>query len=136
MKAAGHVDPNLGSALSISRIYFSGLETLAKGYEPALKAVGRWNLELLALTSRRSQAWLGVPARFSQCKSPADVAREQLQFWQSAASDYSEAAQRLGAAFAACAVVPEFKGIAQQRDFITVEEPTTSPGKRSDRKAA
>jgi hypothetical protein len=135
MKSAGHVDPNLGSALGISRIYFSGLETLAKGYEPALKAVGRWNLELLALTSRRSQAWLSVPARFGQCKSPADVAREQWQFWQSAASDYSEAAQRLVAAFAACAVVPEFKGIAQ-RDFITVEEPTTSPGKRSDRKAA
>jgi hypothetical protein len=132
MKAAGHVDPNLGSALNISRSYFSGLDTVAKSYEPVLKAIGRWNFELLALTSRRSQAWLGVTARIGQCRSPADLAREQLQFWQSAASDYTQAAQRLAAAFA---VVPELKGIAQ-RDFITVDEPTTSTGKRSDRKAA
>jgi hypothetical protein len=135
MKAAGDVDPNLGSALDISRNYFRGLDTLAKGYEPVLKAVGRWNLELLALTSRRSQAWLGVAGGISHLRSPADVAREQLQFWQSAVSDYTQAAQRLAAAFAACAVVPELKGIAQ-RDFITVEEPTTSAGKRGDRKAA
>jgi hypothetical protein len=61
--------------------------------------------------------------------------REQMQFWQTAATDYAQAIKRLSAAVAGCAVLPEFKGM-QTRDFITVEEPAAAPGKRSDRKAA
>lgn len=120
-----------------SQVYFSGLGAMARGYEPTLKGVGRWNLELVGLMSRRSQAWLGIPMRLSQCKSPFDVFNEQMRFWQAATADYVEASHRLVAAFGACAVAPELNG-ALQRDYITFPEPKDAfaEPKRSDRKAA
>jgi hypothetical protein len=113
----------------------SGLEPVAKVYEPLFKGIGRCSLEGLALVSRRSQAWLAVTARLGEFRSPAELATSQWQFWQAAAEDYAHAAQRLAAAFGVCVALPEHKGIAQ-RDFITVEGPLASAGKRSDRKAA
>lgn len=133
MRSGGHFDCD--SAFSVSRTYLGGIDAVVKAYEPAVKGIGRYNLELLALISRRAQAWLGLVSRLGRCRSPFDVAREQLHFWQSATTDYAQAAGRLSTAFGACAVVPEFKGITQ-RDFITVEEPAASAGKVGDRKAA
>jgi hypothetical protein len=122
-----------GSAPSIAWVV-GNLDALLRGYGPALKGIGRFNLELLALISRRWQAWLGAPRHFGQCKSPWDVAQEQLRFWQVAVSDYAQSAQRLTTTFGAYAVPPEHQGAAQ-RDYITVQEPAPA-AKRSDRKAA
>ena len=105
-----------------SQAYFGGLDMMVKGYEPALKGVGRWNLEMLGLMARRAQAWLEIPSRLSQCKTPADLFKEQTRFWQAAAADYTEGSQRLTAAWSACAVMPKLNG-AQQRDYITFPEP-------------
>jgi hypothetical protein len=108
---------------------------VVRGYGPGLKAIGRFNLEMVALVSRRWQAWLGAPRQFSRCRSPWDIAQEQLRFWQAAVRDYAHSAQRLSATFGAFAVMPEHHGAAQ-RDYITVQEPATSAAKRNDRKAA
>jgi len=133
MKLGEHLESDSGSAPDRSRTLFSGLDVAVKGYEPILKGIGRWNLELFALMTRRSRAWLGVPTRLGQCRSPQELAYEQLRFWQTAASDYTEAAQRMVAAFGAA--MPELSSIAQ-RDYITVEQPSTPAAKRNDRKAA
>ena len=86
--------------------------------------------------ARRAQAWLEIPSRLSQCKTPADLFKEQTKFWQAAAADYSEGSQRLTAAWSACAVMPKLNG-TQPRDYITFPEPqeTPAPPKR-ERKAA
>jgi hypothetical protein len=137
MSGSERFDSKAGPLGGLSQAYFGGLDAMVKGYEPALKGVGRWNLELIGLMTRRSQAWLGLPARLSQCKSPLDVCNEQMRFWQTAASDFSQASHRLAAAFGACAVLPHLNG-APQRDYISfpeAKEPPATP-KRSDRKAA
>jgi hypothetical protein len=135
MKSDEHIGSSIGFALNLPPSYLKGLEAVAKGYEPLFKRSGRCSLEGLALVSRRSQAWLAFAARLGDCRSPGDLANSQWQFWQAAALDYAQAAQRLAAAFGVSVGLPEHKGIAQ-RDFITVEEPPTSANKRSDRKAA
>jgi hypothetical protein len=135
MKSDEHIGSQIGSAFDLPRSYLSGLEVVAKLYEPLLKGIGRCSLEGLALMSRRSQAWLAYAGRLGKYQSPADLATSQWQFWQAATLDYLRAAQRLTAAFGVSVTLPEHKGIAQ-RDFITVEEPPTAAGKRSDRKAA
>jgi hypothetical protein len=71
------------------------LEAFAKNSEPVLKSVGRWNLEVMGLTARRARAWIEIPAQLSRCKTPQDLVREQLRFWQNFAVDYAEGAQRL-----------------------------------------
>jgi len=137
MSGSERFDTKTGPLGNPSQVYFSGLDAMVKGCEPALKGVGRWNLELIGLMTRRTQAWLGVPVRLSQCKSPSDLVNEQMRFWQTAAGDYAQASHRLAAAFGACAVMPGLNG-AQPRDYITFPEPkeTSAEAKGSDRKAA
>lgn len=131
MSASERIDPNAGPFVNLSQAYYGGLDALAKGYEPMLKSIGRWNLEVMGLMTRRARAWLEMPARVSQCKSPQDLLREQLQFWQTAAHDYSEGAQRLTVAFGAL-VPPAFNGVLsgkavpQARDYINF--PDSGPG--------
>ena len=137
MSGSERLDSKAGPLGNPSQAYFGGLDMMVKGYEPTLKGVGRWNLEVLGLMARRAQAWLEIPSRLSQCKTPADLFKEQTKFWQAAAADYSEGSQRLTAAWSACAVMPKLNG-TQPRDYITFPEPQEAPvaPKRGERKAA
>ena len=128
---------SVSSASSVPSVGWvvGNVDAVVRAYGPALKAIGRFNLEMLALMSRRWQAWLGAPRQFGGCRSPQDVVQEQVRFWQAAARDYAQSAQHLSATFGAFAVMPEHRGAAQ-RDYITVQEPATSAAKRNDRKAA
>jgi hypothetical protein len=137
MSGNERIDSKAGPLGNLSQAYFGSFDTMVKGCEPALKGVGRWNLELIGLMTRRSQAWLEMPARLGRCKTPVDVFSEQMRFWQTAAADYADGSRRLAAAWGACAVMPKLNG-AQPRDYITFAEPkdTAAAPKRSDRKAA
>jgi hypothetical protein len=137
MSGNDRLEAKAGPLGNLSQAYFTNLDMLVRGCEPALKGVGRWNLELVGLMARRSQAWMEIPARLGRCKTPADLVGEQLRFWQAAAADYVEGSQRLAAAMGACAsVVGKFNGV-QPRDYITFPEPEEAQApKRSERKAA
>jgi len=144
MSASERSDPKAGPFVNLSQTYCNGLDVLAKGYEPALKGVGRLNLEVMGLMTRRARAWLEIPARASQCKTPQDLVREQLQFWQTAAADYSEGVQRLTIAFGALAP-PGFdsawggKTAAPARDYMTFTEQkpaATAQEPKRERRAA
>ncbi len=146
MSGSERLDPKSGPLGNLSQAYFGTLDTIAKGYEPALKGVGRWNLELMGLMTKRSREWLELPTRLTRCKSPVDLVNEQMRFWQTAASQYADASHRLAAAFGACAVVPYLNGawggetVQRTRDYITFPEPKESAADaepvRSDRRAA
>jgi hypothetical protein len=139
MSGSERLDSKAGPLGNLSQTYLGGLDMMVKGYEPAFKGVSRWNLEVLGLMARRAQAWLEIPSRLSQCKTPADLFKEQTKFWQGAAADYTDGSQRLTAAWSACAsVMPKLNG-AQPRDYITFPEPQEAPAaapKRGERKAA
>jgi hypothetical protein len=137
MSGSERLDPKAGPLGNLSQTYFGNLDMMVKGCEPALKGVGRWNLEVVSFMARRAQAWLEIPSRLSQCKTPADIFGENVRFWQAAASDYVEGSQRLTAAFSACAGMPKINGV-QPRDYITFpepQEPAAAPN-RGERKAA
>jgi hypothetical protein len=143
MSANERGDPVAGPFGNLSQAYTNGLDHLAKGYEPALKNAGRFNLELMGFITRRTQAWLDIPTRASQCRTPQDLVREQQQFWQAAAQDYAEGARRLWGAFGALAG-PGFNGawagktVAAPRDYITFAEPKmpVAEAPKRDRRAA
>ena len=98
MSGSERLDPKAGPLGNLSQAYFGGLDMMAKGFEPALKGVGRWNLELVGFMARRAQAWLEVPSQLSQCKTPVEVFNLQGKFWQAAAADYADGSKRLAAA--------------------------------------
>ena len=89
--------PNSGPLVNVNQV----LEAFAKNSEPVLKSIGRWNLELMGFSARRARAWMEIPAQLSRCKTPQDLVREQLLFWQHFAADYAEGTQRLTRALSA-----------------------------------
>ena len=56
MSGSERSDPKAGPFVNLSQTYCNGLDVLAKGYEPALKGVGRWNLEVMGFMTRRTRA--------------------------------------------------------------------------------
>ena len=138
MSASERLDSKAGPLGNLSQTYFGGLGMMVKGCEPALKGVGRWNLELLGFMARRAQAWLEIPSRLTQCKTPVDAFNAQGAFWQAAATDYADGSKRLAAAWTACATMPKLNGNVQPRDYMTFPEPQEAPAapKRGERKAA
>ena len=138
MSGSERLDSKAGPLGNLSQTYFGGLDMMVKGYEPALKGVGRWNLELLGLMARRAQAWLEIPSRLSQCKTPVDVFNEQGKFWQAAAADYADGSQAAGGGVERVRGDAEAQRQRQPRDYITFPEPqeTAAAPKRGERKAA
>jgi hypothetical protein len=137
MSESNRHDLKAGPLGNLSQAYFGGLDTMVKSYEPALKGVSRWNLELAGLMARRAQAWLAIPNLLTQCKTPVDVFNAQGKFWQAAAADYADGSKRLTAALSSAGTMPKLNGI-QPRDYITFAEPqeTSAAPKLGERKAA
>ena len=125
---------------SLFHMYFGGLEAMGKTYDPFMKGLARAQLEIMGLFSRQAQAFMEVPGRLSQCRTPQDVANEQIRFWRTAYDEYADSLGRVTEAVASA--VPPF-GVAltgdeaqSAHDYITFAEPK-EPGRGArDRKAA
>ncbi|HEX2841945.1 hypothetical protein [Hyphomicrobium sp.] len=113
------MDPNaFGPFGALFQNYFSALENLGQmklplngagsfGFDPQiavsqatapLKAAARCQVEVLGLMNRRTQAYMQVPTRLAQCRSPQDLLNEQLAFWRTAAEQYRTCAVKIGEA--------------------------------------
>lgn len=113
----------------------TGVETMMRGAEPALKSLMHWNTELMQLASRRGQAWMDIPRTLAACKSPQDMAGAQMQFWHSAMRDYAETSRRMMSLWTGV-LMPSAKGTERaERDYITFPEPKETP-RTQDRRAA
>jgi len=129
-------------AHSAFQFYFSGLEVFGQAYDPFLKGIARTQLEMLGFVNRRAQAYMQIPARVAQCRTPQDLLNAQAHFWRSAYEDYSESVGRVTSALAACApanlaalVSEEVRNAHDYIAFPETKEPAGSRGQR-ERKAA
>lgn len=78
--------------------YFGSLDTMAQSASP-LKSLARCQLEWFGLASRRTQAYLEIPSRLQQCRTPQDLFQEQCRFLQIALEQYAEAGRRIHQAY-------------------------------------
>jgi phasin protein len=120
----------------IFQMYFSGLETMGQAYDPFFKGLARAQLEAMGFMNRRAQAYFEIPTRLSQCRTPQDLASEQMRFWRAAYEDYAHSVARVTEAMSAG--VPSFGSAAPNaesaHDYITFPEPTgVKPHARSGR---
>src|SRR5689334_4020813 len=60
-----------------------------------LKAAARSQLEVFGLLNRRTQAYMQVPTRLAQCRTPQDMINEQMAFWRTAGEQYRETALKI-----------------------------------------
>lgn len=128
------------------QMYFGGLEAMGQAYDPFFKGAARAQLEVMGLMSRRAQAYLEIPGRLSHCRTPQDVANEQLRFWRTAYEEYAQSMGRITDAMASITTQPF--GIKMPddeaesaHDYITFPEPTEAKeqsrsGRGKERRAA
>jgi hypothetical protein len=122
-------------------MFFGGLESFGQAYDPFFKGLARTQLEVLGFANRRAQAYMQVPARAAQCRTPQDLFNLQTQFWRAAYEDYTESVGRVTNALAAC-VPPNLAALTDEalntaHDYIAFPEPKEQQGGRSrERKAA
>jgi hypothetical protein len=125
MSGSERLDPKCGPFANLWLTYSSGLDALAKGYEPVVLGLGRCQAELMTLALRRTQAWLDRPMRLSRCRTPQDAVGEHLSFWQTAGAQYAESSQRVLAAVlsttgAPLAAAGSTGADREARDYIAV----------------
>jgi hypothetical protein len=120
--------------------YFGNLDQLAQGMSP-LKGIARWQLEALGFMSRRAQAYMEIPSRLQQCRTPQDLVNEQARFWQTSMEQYAEAARRMTEAWTQIgmgnASTPSVRATARDYIIFGTDEPTVKPRANGhDRRAA
>lgn len=74
-------------------------QTVSAGATAPLKAAARCQLEMFGLVNRRTQAYMRVPTRLAQCRTPQDVINEQMAFWRTASEQYAESSRRIAEAW-------------------------------------
>jgi hypothetical protein len=127
---------------SAFQMYFGGLEALGHAYNPFLKGLAQTQLEMLGFFNRRAQAYMQIPARAAQCRTPQDVVSAQTQFWRAAYEDYTESVGRVTNALSACGIPNLAALVADEarnaHDYIAFPESKEQPnGARGrERKAA
>lgn len=124
MRIDEKLDPPGGPILNVFQTFCGGLDAAGQRFEPWMKATARSNFEVMSLMSRRAQAYMNLPARMTQCRTPQDFVAEQTQFWQTMAQHYAECSQRLMATWASVLQANGGAGAAgRQRDYISFPEP-------------
>lgn len=109
---------------------FSGFNQATPGspvaVEQMFRGMARWQIEAQQLMVRRAQAYLELPGRIAQCRSPQDLMKEQSDFWQTAFANYSEASRRIMAVWTQAARMPaapeQPAERPPQRDYLTFPE--------------
>jgi hypothetical protein len=116
----------------VFQMYFSGLESFGQAYDPYTKAFARTQLEVMGLISRQAQAYMQIPARLSRCRTPQDLAEEQMRFWRTSFDECATSIGRVTEAFAA-GIAPAFAQATStdetksEHDYITFPEPEELP---------
>lgn len=103
--------------------------------EPMGRSATKTNLEMQCLAGRRMRAYLALPQTLRDCRTPQDLVQAHLSFWQEAAMQYSDVAQRLMTTWQTVAqtvVEREVAGAAMARDLMTMPGP--SPEAAGDRR--
>jgi hypothetical protein len=115
--------------------FIDGIDKVSEGWEPWLKATARCQLEAISLASRRAQSYMELPARIGACRTPQDLAGEQLRFWQAALAHYVESGSLMMECCRALTPMPwnflqitagangKGAGEKRERDYISVREP-------------
>ena len=99
------------------------LDAYAVPFAPFWKAAVRFQLDQLALVTRRAQAYLDLPKSVAKCNSTQTLMAEQVRFWEQAQRQYL---QQFETALSVIPLPPLAKPdaaspkVARAHDYLTV----------------
>lgn len=111
---------NFGRAFGVPNALTSDLSpaALSQRSSAPFKAAARCQLEVLGLVNRRAQAYMQIPTRLAQCRSPQDVVNEQMAFWRTAGQQYAETSRKVFDAWTSADALQVANGRPAERDYI------------------
>jgi hypothetical protein len=74
-------------------------QATVKPLDSLAKVSLRTNAEMASLVSQRAQACLALPAKLAAAQTPQDFVAAQMQFWQTAMTQYIAASRQITAAW-------------------------------------
>lgn len=77
------------------QMMFEGADLYASVWQPMLKSVGRWHLELANLGVRQGQAALQLSRDLSRSWTPADALAANVRYLEATTQQYAQSSQRL-----------------------------------------
>ncbi|HPG89461.1 MAG TPA: hypothetical protein PLD46_07380 [Hyphomicrobium sp.] len=90
----------------IFQLMFEGADLVSSVWQPLLKSIGRWHLEVAGLGVKQGQAALQFSRDLSRCYTAGDVASAQIRYWDTVSSQYAQSSQRMAATVARAAEQP------------------------------
>ena len=128
-----------GPCQHLMQSYAGGFDKASQCWDPVVKSLAQANLEVIGFWNRRAQAYLDIPVRLQQCRSPQDLVAEQMRFWQTAFTQYQDSSRKVIKLYAAA--VPELPFAEPQRskparDYISVPEAEQPVRSESDGRRA
>jgi hypothetical protein len=87
-------------------LVLDGADMFSSIWQPMLKSVGRWQLEVAGLGMKQGQAALQLSRDLSRCLTPGDIASANMRYWNAVTLQYSQSSQRLAASVARTVEAP------------------------------
>ncbi len=76
-------------------LMFETTDMVSLCWQPLLKGVGRWQLELAQAGARQSRAAIEFAHCMTQASNPFDVVNAQARYWEQVGQAYSDANQHI-----------------------------------------
>jgi hypothetical protein len=123
------------------QLVFEAADTLSLYWQPLLKSIGRWQLEMAQAGAKQSRAAIALNHRLTQATNPIDVINAQVQFWMQVGQAYSDANQHITQALARAAEPPagvETLPVQKKRkhDTLRLDDRARHHGFEPERKVA
>lgn len=110
-----HSNTPKSAAFSPSHEYahmlFEGADMVSSFWQPLLKSVGRWQLEVSGLGMKHGQAALKLSHELARAFSPSDVYAAHVRYWEAVSSQVNQSQQRIAAATVRAAEAPLTAGV-------------------------
>lgn len=119
------------------QMMFQGADVYSSLWQPMLKGVGRWHLEVANLNAKQSQAALQWSRDVSRSWNPADLMSANSRFWQSVSTQYADSSGRIADNVTRTVQVPLISEVVplptkRSHDTLSIPDPAALP----DRKVA
>lgn len=90
---------------------FEGADLYSAMWQPLLKTVGRWQLEVSGLSVKNGQAALAWSHDLARSWSPADAVAANVRYLDAVSSQFAQSSQRLAASVSRTVEAPVSKGV-------------------------
>ena len=121
------------------QMMFEGADLYSSMWQPLLKSVGRWQLEVAGLSVKNSQAALAWSRDVTRSWTPADAVAANVRYLEAVSSQYALTSQRLAASVTRAVEAPLLSEVVQlpvKRGHDVIELPGMTEDKVVHRKVA